>query len=92
MKHYMSLYLLVDRETKMSMQDVQEIVTRAVMDREYRELFFKDRTRALEGYNLATIETMWLQRLDRKVFEAFEPEVRSSLTPGGGSTPIAQRV
>jgi hypothetical protein len=88
----MSLSSFVDRETEMSMQDVQAIIIRAVMDREFRELFFHDRTRALEGYNLATIEAMWLQRLNREEFDAFEPEVRSSLSPGGGPTPIAQRI
>jgi len=76
----------------MSMQDVQAIIIRAVMDREYRELFFRDRARALEDYDLATIETMWLQRLDRNEFDAFESEVRSSLAQGGGPTPVAQRV
>ena len=76
----------------MSMQDVQAIIIRAVMDREYRELFFRDRARALEDYDLETIEDIWLQRLDRNEFDAFEPEVRSGLTQGGGPTPIAQRV
>ncbi len=76
----------------MSMQDVQAIIIRAVMDREYRELFFHDRTRALEGYDLATIETIWLHRLNRNEFDAFAPEVRSSLAQGGGPTPIAQRI
>jgi hypothetical protein len=76
----------------MSMQDVQAIIIRAVMDREYRELFFHDRTQALEGYDLATIETIWLYRLNRNEFDAFAPEVRSSLAQGGGPTPIAQRV
>ncbi len=76
----------------MSMQNVQAIIIRAVMDREYRELFFHNRTRALEDYDLAIIETIWLHRLNRKEFDAFAPEVRSSLAQGGRPTPIAQRI
>ncbi|MEJ2551001.1 MAG: hypothetical protein P8Z42_02135 [Anaerolineales bacterium] len=76
----------------MSMHDVQTIIIRAVMDSDYRELFFNDRSRALEGYNLASIETMWLQRLARKEFDAFAPEVRSSLKQGGGIAPSPQRI
>lgn len=76
----------------MSMHDVQAIIVRAVMDGEYRELFFHDRTRALEGYDLAKIETTWLHRLERKEFDSFAPDVRSSLARGGGPSPIAQLV
>ncbi len=76
----------------MSMHDVQAIIIRAVMDSEYRELFFNDRSRALEGYNLASIETLWLQRLARKDFDSFAPEIRSSLAQGGGITPSPQRI
>lgn len=76
----------------MSMQDVQAIIIRAVMDRDYRELFFHDRTQALEGYDLAIIETVWLHRLERQEFDGFAPEVRSSLAQGGGPNPVAQRI
>jgi hypothetical protein len=88
----MFIITFVNREASMSMQDVQAIIIRAVMDREFRELFFHDRTQALEGYNLATIETIWLHRLNRTEFDSFAPEVRSSLAQGGGPTPIPQRV
>lgn len=76
----------------MSMLNVQAIVIRAVMEKEYRELFFNDRTRALEGYDLTDQETIWLQGLNRTEFETFASEIHSSLIQGGNGSPMVQRL
>jgi hypothetical protein len=67
----------------MSMQSVQTIIIRAVFEGEYRNLLFDDLARALNEYDLTTMEIEWLRRLSRVEFEGFAPELEKDLIEEG---------
>lgn len=68
----------------MAMESVQAIIIRAVIENEFRDLLFNDLEKALHGYDLTQMEIDWLRRLNRKEFDTFAPELRSSLTNNSG--------
>ncbi len=49
---------------------LKEIIGQALVDREYRELLFADRERALTGIELSPDDAATLLRLDRETVEA----------------------
>jgi hypothetical protein len=59
----------------MSSENVQEIITKAVTDEEYRDLLLSDPEKALEGYELTDEETASLKALERDEFEAAAGEL-----------------
>jgi hypothetical protein len=70
-------------ELVMSMQNVQTVIIRAVFECEYRDLLFRDLSKAVNGYDLTAMEIEWLRRLSRKEFEGFVPELEASLIEEG---------
>jgi hypothetical protein len=68
----------------MAMEAVQDIIIRAVIDKDFRDLFFNNREKALLGYELTRMEIDWLRRLNRVEFDSFAPELRSSLLNNNG--------
>lgn len=59
----------------MTTEAVQEIITKAVTDEEFRNLLLSDPEKALEGYELADEETIALKALEREEFEAAASEL-----------------
>jgi outer membrane biosynthesis protein TonB len=49
---------------------LKEIIGQALVDREYRELLFADRERALTGFELSHADRTALERLDRETLES----------------------
>ncbi len=49
---------------------LKEIIGQALVDREYRELLFADRARALTGFELSHADRAALERLDRETLES----------------------
>lgn len=68
----------------MAMEAVQTIIIRAVIDNDFRDQFFNDLDNALQGYDLTKMEIDWLRRLNRKEFDSFAPELKSSLINNNG--------
>ena len=68
----------------MSLESVQTIIGRAVMEPEYRELLFSDLDKALEGYELTEEEAAALKGLERKKFDAVAGELEERISRVGG--------
>jgi hypothetical protein len=49
---------------------LKEVIGRALIDSDYRNLLFEDRPRALKGSKLSPADLAALDRLDRKTLEA----------------------
>jgi outer membrane biosynthesis protein TonB len=49
---------------------LKEIIGQALVDREYREVLFADRERALTGFELSHADRAALERLDRETLES----------------------
>lgn len=78
----------------MSMDDVQTIISRAVMEPDYRNLLFDNPDSALEGYNLNEQESSALKKLEREKFDAAasELEERVSRAGIGGMDPSSMKI
>ena len=71
----------------MSIENVQTIIGRAVMEPEYRDLLFSEPDKALDGYELTDDESAALKGLEREKFDAVASELEdriSRASPGIG--------
>jgi hypothetical protein len=68
----------------MSLESLQEIIGRAVMEPEYRELLFSDPDKALEGYELTEQEAASLRSLPPGKFDAVAGELEERISRAGG--------
>jgi spore germination protein YaaH len=62
-----------------------ELIGRALTDRDFRELLFTNRARALRGYTLSDMDFEALENMDRAKFE-------DAVTKLGGRTNLAIKV
>ncbi len=62
---------------------VRTIIGRAVIDADYRELFFKDPDKALEGYELTSEETQSLKDIKREKFDEVSSELEERISRAG---------
>lgn len=67
----------------MSIENVQAIIGRAVMEPEYREQLFSDPDKALEGYDLSEDEAKALKGIKREKFEAVAGELEERISKAG---------
>ena len=63
----------------MSLESVQTIVGKAVLDREYRELLFSHPDDALKGHDLAPGEISSLKALSREKFDAVAGDLEEQM-------------
>jgi hypothetical protein len=64
----------------MSIENVQKIIGRAVVEPEYRELLFSEPEEALEGYELDEKEAAALKGLEREKFDAVADELEERVS------------
>ena len=67
----------------MSAETVQEIIIKAVTDKEYRELLFSDPDKALESIELTEEEVAALKSLEREQFDAVLGELEERVSRAG---------
>ena len=72
----------------MSVESLQEIIGRAVMEPEFRELLFNEPDKALEGYELTEEEAASLKRLHPEKFDAVAGELEERISRAGGIRPL----
>jgi hypothetical protein len=71
----------------MSHKDVEQIISRAVVDEQFRELLFTSPNEALAGHDLTADERQALQGLSREKFDnALGDLALGSATGGQGTT------
>ena len=61
---------------------LDQLVERAVNDKEFRKLLFKDLDKALEGYDISDEERNLLENLDEENFDEFAGGLGSRTTKG----------
>ncbi len=61
---------------------LDQLVERAVNDKEFRKLLFKDLDKALEGYAITDEERTALENLDEENFDEFAGGLGSRTTKG----------
>ena len=61
---------------------LDQLVERAVSDKEFRKLLFKDLDKALEGYAVSDEERSLLENLDEENFDEFAGGLGSRTTKG----------
>ena len=67
----------------MSLESVQEIIGRAVVDTEYRQLLFSDLDKAIVGYELDENERNALAGLKQEKFDLIAKELEERVSRGG---------
>ena len=78
----------------MSLENVQEIIGRAVVDSNFRELLFSNLDKAIEGYELAEHEKNALAGMKRESFDMIANELEERVSRGSFSlgTDIAKPI
>ena len=80
----------------MSVINVQEVITRAVQDVEFRGLLLRDPGQALAGYELSEMERAELSGLRPEQFDApaaeLEARLSHSIVWGDGPKPVSRVV
>ncbi|MCB8928762.1 MAG: hypothetical protein H6652_24420 [Ardenticatenaceae bacterium] len=61
---------------------LDQVVERALTDKAFRTLLFKDLDRALEGYSISDEERALLENLDEENFDQFAGGLGSRTTKG----------
>ena len=61
---------------------LDQVVERAINDKSYRQLLFKDLNKALEGYQISPEERTLLENLDEENFDEFAGGLGSRTTKG----------
>ncbi|MBK8901870.1 MAG: hypothetical protein IPM53_11840 [Anaerolineaceae bacterium] len=61
---------------------LDQVVERAINDKSYRQLLFKDLNKALEGYQISPEERSLLENLDEENFDEFAGGLGSRTTKG----------
>lgn len=67
----------------MSAETVQDIIIKAVTDKEYRELLFSDPDKALEEFDLTDEEIEGLKGLEREKFDVAADELEERVSRAG---------
>lgn len=67
----------------MSIESVQEIIGKAVVDGEYRELLFSEPGKAIESYDLTEEEKSALKGMEREKFDSVASELEDRISRGG---------
>jgi hypothetical protein len=78
-----SRQLLEQRREKMSFENVEKIIGRAIMEGEYRELLFSEPDKALEEYELTVEEKSALKSIDRNKFDEVASELEDRVSRAG---------
>jgi hypothetical protein len=73
----------------MSHKDVEQIISRAVVDEQFRELLFSSPGEALIGHDLTADERQALQGLSREKFDNALGDLEMRSVTGGASSPTA---
>lgn len=55
----------------MSQRDLEAIIGRAIVDKDFRDLLFADPEAALEGYELSEAERAALKKMDVETLDAY---------------------
>lgn len=61
---------------------LDQVVERAINDKAFRQLLFKDLDKALEGYSVSAEEYSLLENLDEENFDEFAGGLGSRTTKG----------
>lgn len=69
----------------MSEEQVRTIIGRAVIDADYREIFFNDPDTALAGYELTAEEAQSLKDIKREAFDEVAAELEERISRAGFS-------
>lgn len=74
----------------MSQETVTKVITKALLDDEFRSQLFSDPDEALSGYDLTEEERASLSALQEDAFDAFASEIeeRISRSTGGLKVPL----
>jgi hypothetical protein len=67
----------------MSLESVKEIIGKAVMETEFRDLLFDDPDKALEGFDLTDEETAALKALEREKLDEAAEEMGERVSRAG---------
>ena len=67
----------------MSAETVQEIIVKAVTDKEYRELLFSDPEKALENFELTDEEATALKEMEREKFDVVASKLEERISKAG---------
>ena len=70
----------------MSHQDVEQIICRAVVDEQFRELLFTSPNEAMAGHDVTADERQALQSLSREKFDDALGDLELVSVTGGAST------
>jgi hypothetical protein len=71
----------------MSHNNVEQIISRAVVDEQFRELLFTSPNEALAGHDLTADERQALQGLSREKFDNALGDLTLASVTGGAGTP-----
>ena len=67
----------------MSKENVEQIIGKAVVDGEYRELLLSEPDKALEGYELTEEESTALKGIEREKLDAVVTEIEERISRAG---------
>ena len=67
----------------MSAEDVKQVIGRAVLDAEYREMLFSDPDSALEDYDLTKEELAGLKNIEREKFDTMAGALEERMSRAG---------
>jgi hypothetical protein len=67
----------------MSAESVEQIIGKAIVDGEYRELLFSDPNKALEGYELTEEESAALRGIEREKLDEVATEIEERISRSG---------
>ena len=67
----------------MSMEEINQVICRAVLDQEFRELLFSDLDTALEDYDLSDEERVGLRNIEREKFDDIASALEERMSRAG---------
>ena len=67
----------------MSKENVEQIIGKAVIDGDYRELLFSEPDKALEGYELTEEESTALKGIEREKLDEVVSEIEERISRAG---------
>ena len=67
----------------MSLEDVKQVIGRAVLDAEFREMLFTDPDSALQEYELDEEELAGLKKLEREKFDTLADSLEERVSRAG---------
>ena len=67
----------------MSLENVQTIIGRAILEPEYRDLLFSDPAKALEGYDLTEEEAQAVKGIEKEKLNVLSNELEERISKTG---------